>query len=746
MFEYLTGGQCYKCGGKVKYPDGGMTEQPMSPEQQMMMGQQMPQQPAAPQAKTLDAFADQLITFLLDQLNKGTSLRILKKTLTDSGLKSEEADQVLQIAKQQFDTVSYENQDQKDQMMQQMMQQQQMMGQQQGQPMQQMQQMTPEDMTAPGQDIAEAQYGGMMTGRRLKRYIGGGMPKINCPDDKMWNDKLQTCVDKINIKMNASPKAGECPPGYYKNVDECIPMPGSEASNKENTYAQNMPGINDNAIQVKSNSQNIDYSNPTQSQSQSYVPKQDVTYIKSQSEIANTPNTADDKKNASTPKSPSWNVPDWSDPYGTEGQPPSMLDTIEFNAKDQYKKDLKAEEEGLNDSDLFFPENKKEVNFDEHAEQYRKAGDMQTYRMLKSLPNTDPEAVRQLTPVRKETRRHMLQDVGSGKFNRGLAKASGLADPNVAGMIAALPSKGGLGSMAKVALGLAGAGSAFALGIQKVKPNETTVEYNADGQVISREGGEWNPFVDNRRKLRIGMQLYGGGGPIGSEVSPLPIEGWAQMSGRNPMSLTDQDQKDYQDYVTKFDPFKNSNNKGGNNNTVTVPPASNNQTVNSGGKSGNQGACPPGQDCSGQNASDPKWWQFGKRMQQEYGNTKRGDALGTTLAGRTLTGLSLANMGLDEIEARKQQEQLAVKTRQANNSMNAFGPLNLLGQEGIMNVNAGIGANFKTSEEGVIQDYGTALYGKSGGQMKYKQGGTYTVSPEELMRIINMGGEVEFLD
>ncbi len=701
MFEYLTGGQCYKCGGKVKYPDGGMTEQPMSPEQQMMMGQQMPQQPAAPQAKTLDAFADQLITFLLDQLNKGTSVRILKKTLTDSGLKSEEADQVLQIAKQQFDTVSYENQDQKDQMMQQMM------NQQQGQSMQPMPQMTPEDMTAPGEDIAEAQYGGMMTGRRLKRYIGGGMPKIKCPDDQMWNDKLQTCVDKIDIQTNASPKAGQCPPGYYWNVDECIPMPGSEASNKENTYGQNMPGINNNAIQVKSNSQNIDYSNPIQSQSQSYVLKQDATY---------TPSSEEESANK-----------------------------IEFKPKS-----IEEQERTDKGDDVVVPGSEKSFNMDEHIEEYRKAGDMQKYTMLKAQQErtkTDPEAVRQLTPVKTVTRRHMVQDVGSGKLNRGLAKTSGLADPNVAGMIAALPSKGGLGSMLKVGAGLLGAGSAFGLGIQKLKPNETTVEYNADGQVISREGGEWNPFMDNRRKLRIGMQLYGEGGPIGSEVSALPIERWAQMSGRNPMSLTDQDQKDYQDYVTKFDPFKNSknkgtnNNKGGNNSTVTVPPASNNQAAPPAGNSGTSSS-----DGNNADPSKPKWWQFGQRMQPEYGNTKRGDELGTTLAGRTLTGLSLANMGLDEIEARKKQEQLAIDTRQQNNSMNAYNPLNLLGQEGVMNVNAGLGANFKTSEEGAIADVGTTIYGKNGGQMKYKKGGTYTVSQEELMRIINMGGEVEFLD
>jgi hypothetical protein len=65
---------------------------------------------------------------------------------------------------------------------------------------------------------------------------------------------------------------------------------------------------------------------------------------------------------------------------------------------------------------------------------------------------------------------------------------------------------------------------------------------------------------------------------------------------------------------------------------------------------------------------------------------------------------------------------------------------------GSWNPNAGPGENYKTSRTGATQAWQTTTIGRTGGQMKYKQGGTYTVTAEELMKIISMGGEVEFLD
>ena len=41
MLEYMTGGQCYKCGGKVRYPDGGEADpSAVADMSQMQMGQQ----------------------------------------------------------------------------------------------------------------------------------------------------------------------------------------------------------------------------------------------------------------------------------------------------------------------------------------------------------------------------------------------------------------------------------------------------------------------------------------------------------------------------------------------------------------------------------------------------------------------------------------------------------------------------------------------------------------------------------
>ena len=96
MFEYLAGGQCYTCGGKVRYALGGNAplEEEQNPIADMSNQGQQIKQPT-----TLDANAKQLMKFLLEQLSKGTSERILKKTLVDSGVKSEQATQLLEVAK-----------------------------------------------------------------------------------------------------------------------------------------------------------------------------------------------------------------------------------------------------------------------------------------------------------------------------------------------------------------------------------------------------------------------------------------------------------------------------------------------------------------------------------------------------------------------------------------------------------------------------------------------------------------------
>ena len=193
MFEYLAGGQCYTCGGKVRYDEGGYTEdQQQSPIADI--GQPM-QQPMR-QPSTLDANAKQLMKFLLEQLSKGTSERILKKTLTDSGIKSDQATELLKVAKEEFIKLTeegdYVNEMSQMQAMQQQqaiaMQQNQMvmsngqspmgMNPQQGQDpsLMAMQQGADQSQMGDQEMEAQARHGGSM--RRLHRFGAGG----TCPE------------------------------------------------------------------------------------------------------------------------------------------------------------------------------------------------------------------------------------------------------------------------------------------------------------------------------------------------------------------------------------------------------------------------------------------------------------------------------------------------------------------------------------------------------------------------------------
>lgn len=243
MLEYMTGGQCYKCGGKVRYADGGENMQEQQPMQQgspvANMGMQQPQR----QPSTIDANAKELMRFLLAQLQKGTSERILKKTLTDSGLKAEQADELLGIAKQEFDRTleegEYSTSAEEEQMQiaarQQQMAQQQMMGQ--AGPgagmdpsMMAMNQQTDQSQTADSE--MEARFGGSM--RRLRRMNMGG----TCADGLMWDDVSGRCVPTSTTANVMSAGAGPVNMGASNPVGTQQQVMQQAAIDNQNTVAQ----------------------------------------------------------------------------------------------------------------------------------------------------------------------------------------------------------------------------------------------------------------------------------------------------------------------------------------------------------------------------------------------------------------------------------------------------------------------------------------------------------------------------
>lgn len=232
-------------------------------------------------------------------------------------------------------------------------------------------------------------------------------------------------------------------------------------------------------------------------------------------------------------------------------------------------------------------------------------------------------------------------------------------------------------------------------------------------KTIKEDGGEWNPFVDNRRKLRISMPMYGGGGPLDTETSPYTQQEWAQIQSKT-FPLKPEDIQPYNDYVASFG------------NSANPSPANMNPNVTN--------------NANNALSSNPS---ANKVDTKEY-TIQRGDPLGFKVASQALQGLIYMKDSKAQMNEQESIQKFQGQQRKAGNTM-AMGPINTQGSYGTWNLNAGPGANQYVADLGHTQDWGTQL-SRYGGTKSYRQGGTYEVSKEELRRIIEMGGEIEFLD
>jgi hypothetical protein len=123
---------------------------------------------------------------------------------------------------------------------------------------------------------------------------------------------------------------------------------------------------------------------------------------------------------------------------------------------------------------------------------------------------------------------------------------------------------------------------------------------------------------------------------------------------------------------------------------------------------------------------------------------QRGDPLGSRVAQNLYSGLAGFNAGLSQIQGDRRMKQIQKERQNIGNSMeiSAVNPINMYGS---WQANANQGSNYDLANQGATQDWQTTLNARLGGT-KFRRGGTYEVSPEELRAIIAMGGEVEFLD
>lgn len=575
FLQYMAGGPCYECGGKTKYAGGGQKAKASAQAQQ---GEQ-----AGP-----DEQAQQLMMFLTEQISKGTSPSVLKRTLTQSGVKSEEADQLVQIATQLFEQQFQQGMEPVKQ-----------------EPMQQQPYMQ-ENPFGPSQEQEQQmmKYGG------LRKFIEGGFdpgPKVYNAEgtsytqkaiDPEYEKKLTdntniTVTDKNQIsniadtKFNRGlaymsglsnpnsaianlPDAGGFGAGL-KFLAGAAGFLGSAGLGIKKFTADDRTRMYDSTGNILTDSQNPD----------KYVKTIDKTVAMTPEEIA-------------------------------QRKAEQSLETAKTEGANAEAEAEKVKSEAMNQFDSA-------NNF---------------------IPNAANTIYPKISPIVNNT----------GPINYQEPEAGGSEKLNYMDSSLTVPEK--------------------------------------------EEGGEWNPFVDNRRKLKFTMPLYIGGGPFDNETSPYTQQEWAIKQSKS-FPLSPDDAKLYDEYVGNFN-VKN--------------------------------------DLTEKQPTKPI--------------VKRGDPLGKVVANNALNGMQMMAGATDYFVNQKKQDALNRKRIMSGNTMEAAPVVNPVNPYGSMyTLNAGPGANQNVAQLGYTFDFGTTMAtAKYGGMTEYKKGGVYQVSPEELQRIIDMGGEVEFLD
>lgn len=131
------------------------------------------------------------------------------------------------------------------------------------------------------------------------------------------------------------------------------------------------------------------------------------------------------------------------------------------------------------------------------------------------------------------------------------------------------------------------------------------------------------------------------------------------------------------------------------------------------------------------------------KMQKTWETESRGDDAGFVVGNNAIVGLGYF---ADWAERRDQRKNLnydqQVRMMGNTDSMyNAYNPKNPFGNE---RTNMAVGPNSQLVMGTPLQDF-SQVGAKWGGMKKYRQGGTYEVTPEEIMAILAAGGEIEYL-
>lgn len=110
---------------------------------------------------------------------------------------------------------------------------------------------------------------------------------------------------------------------------------------------------------------------------------------------------------------------------------------------------------------------------------------------------------------------------------------------------------------------------------------------------------------------------------------------------------------------------------------------------------------------------------------------------------RTMGFISGMNMFNTVLEARQNKKARKKWEREnMNNSDSVINPTVVESPFGLYDPNTGV---LKPANKVATQDFGTTGVARQGGQKMYREGGTYMLDKNEIMRILAAGGEIEFI-
>lgn len=124
-------------------------------------------------------------------------------------------------------------------------------------------------------------------------------------------------------------------------------------------------------------------------------------------------------------------------------------------------------------------------------------------------------------------------------------------------------------------------------------------------------------------------------------------------------------------------------------------------------------------------------------------NTTYMDPVGMRAANNFITGLGMFNQSpIGEANNVRNQQRAIREAGNTDSMMTANNPQNPFGA---FTPNAGPGMNFNLVSLPPVQDFGTkGNFGRMGG-VKYREGGSYLLSKDQIMRILEQGGEIEYI-